>query len=143
MGRSFEEYGVNIEYDESYQDCFVCGKENQAGMQLDFHYDAEQDEMFTRFFFKDYMQGYSGVVHGGFISMILDEIMAKACIHRGVVAVTVKFEVRFRKPVHVQEEMLFFGKVIEQRGKKIRTESRCIDAENRLRATASAIFLQV
>ena len=134
---------MNIEYDESYQDCFVCGKENQAGLKLDFQYDAEQDEMSTRYVFKRYMQGYSEVVHGGFISMILDEVMAKACIHRGAVAVTVQFEIRFRKPVHVQEEMLFYGKITEQRGKKIRTESRCVDVENRVRATASAIFLRV
>ncbi len=134
---------MTIEYDESYQDCFVCGKENQAGMKLDFHYDADQDEMSTRYVFMRYMQGYSGVVHGGFISMILDEVMAKACIHRGAIAVTVQFEVRFRKPVHVQEEMSFYGKVAEQRGKKIRTESRCVDVENQIRATASALFLKV
>ena len=99
--------------------------------------------MSTQCFFKKYMQGYSGVVHGGFISMILDEIMAKACIQKGIVAVTVQFEVRSRKPIHVQEEMIFFGRITEQRGRKIRTESRCVDAENRAMATASAIFLQV
>jgi len=134
---------MTIEYDESYQDCYVCGKANQSGLQLDFQYDAVREEMFTRCVFREYMQGYSGVVHGGFISMVLDEIMAKACIHRGAVAVTVQFEVRFRKPVHVEEEMHFYGKITEQRGKRIRTESRCVDAENRVRANASAVFLQV
>ena len=134
---------MTIEYDESYQDCYVCGKKNQSGLQLDFQYDADREEMFTRCVFREYMQGYSGVVHGGFISMVLDEIMAKACIHRGTVAVTVQFEVRFRKPVHVEEEMLFYGKITEQRGKRIRAEARCVDAENRVRANASAVFLQV
>jgi uncharacterized protein (TIGR00369 family) len=132
-----------VEYDETYQDCYVCGKENNAGLQLDFHYDPAEEEMYTRCAFDTHMQGYSGVVHGGFISMILDEVMAKACIHVGVVAVTVQFEVRFRKPVHVEEEMVFYGKIIEQRGKRIRTEARCVDVENRIRAHAAAVFLQV
>jgi uncharacterized protein (TIGR00369 family) len=134
---------VTVEYDESYEDCYVCGKENLEGLRLDFHYDAEQDEMFTRCTFRLYMQGYKGLVHGGFLSMLLDEVMAKACIHRGTIAVTVQFDVRFRKPVYVQEELLFYGKVTEKKGKKIRTESRCVDSENRVRATASAVFLQV
>jgi uncharacterized protein (TIGR00369 family) len=134
---------VTVEYDESYQDCYVCGKENLEGLQLDFYYDAEQDEMFTRCTFRSYMQGYKNVVHGGFLSMLLDEVMAKACIHRSVIAVTVQFDVRFRKPVYVHEKLFFYGKVIEQKGKKIRTESRCVDSENGVRATANAVFLQV
>jgi uncharacterized protein (TIGR00369 family) len=134
---------MTIEYDESYQDCYVCGKNNQAGLQLDFQYIDETDEMYTRCSFDRNMQGYSGVVHGGFISMILDEVMAKACIHTGAVAVTVQFDVRFRKPVHVCEELHFYGKITEQRGKKIRAESRCVDGENQTRADAHALFLQV
>jgi len=137
-----EEIGVTVEYDKTYQDCFVCGKNNKEGLQLDFHYDEEQDEMFTRCTYGKHMQGYERVVHGGFISMLLDEVMAKACLHQEMVAVTMQFEVRFRKPVYVDEEMIFFGKIAELKGRRVRTEARCVDTEGRIRATARAIFLK-
>jgi acyl-coenzyme A thioesterase PaaI-like protein len=132
---------MSIEYDDTYQGCFVCGKRNPQGLKLDFHYDAERDEMYTRCGFESFMQGYARIVHGGFISMLLDEVMAKACLHRDLIAVTVQFEVRFRKPVYVSEEMIFYGRVVEVRGRRIKTEGRCMGGQGEKRATASALFL--
>jgi acyl-coenzyme A thioesterase PaaI-like protein len=74
--------------------------------------------------------------------MLLDEVMAKACLHRGLTAVTVQFEVRFRKPVYVGEDMLFSGRVVEQKGRRILAESRCEGSDGTERATAKALFLR-
>jgi acyl-coenzyme A thioesterase PaaI-like protein len=132
---------MNIVYDSDYQGCFVCGKQNLKGLQLDFLYDAEHDEMCTRCSFSPFRQGYERIVHGGFVSMLLDEVMAKACLQRELVAVTVQFEVRFRKPVYVSEEVSFRGRVLEVIGRRIKTEARCLGQGGEERATATALFL--
>jgi acyl-coenzyme A thioesterase PaaI-like protein len=134
--------GVDVDYDETYQDCFVCGKENLKGLQLNFYHDAERGGMVTRCRFGSYMQGYRGIVHGGFVSMLLDEVMAKACLQRGITAVTAQFEARFRKPVHVDEEVEFHGTIVELKGKTIRTEARCTGSDGVERAGARAIFFR-
>ena len=133
---------MGIEYDDTYQGCYVCGKQNLQGLQLDFHHDDERDETYTRCRFDVFMQGYKRIVHGGFVSMLLDEVMAKACLHRDLTAVTVQFEVRFRKPVFVTEEIVFVGRVLEVRGRRIRTEARCEDRAGEERATAGALFIR-
>jgi acyl-coenzyme A thioesterase PaaI-like protein len=133
---------MRIDYDDTYQGCFVCGKQNLQGLKLDFFYNGEREEMYTRCRFDSFMQGYERIVHGGFISMLLDEVMAKACLHRDLTAVTVQFEVRFRKPVFVFEEMVFYGRVVEVRGRRIKTEARCVGEEGEERATAAALFIR-
>ena len=54
--------------------CFVCGEENPKGMHLKFQ--KCQDKVYARFSFEKYYQGYNNIVHGGVISLVLDEAMA-------------------------------------------------------------------
>lgn len=89
------------------------------------------------------MQGFEGIVHGGFISMLCDEIMAKACLAKNIIAVTGTLEIRFKKPVYVHEEIWFFGRVIEKRGKKIRLKARCSDRNGIEKATALGLFIEL
>ncbi|MGQ9614785.1 MAG: PaaI family thioesterase [Spirochaetota bacterium] len=133
---------MKVDYNSNYQGCFVCGKKNHEGMKLDFFYDEREALVFTKYRFKDFMQGFSGLVHGGFLSMLLDEVMAKACLQKGLPAVTARFEVWFRKPVFVGEEMTFQGRVKGVRGKKIEVEALCIDGNGNKRASAMAIFVK-
>jgi len=132
---------VTIDYSLEYEGCYVCGKENENGLQLEFQYDAKRDEVYTYYTFKQFMQGYDSIVHGGFISMLLDEVMAKACLHKNIIAVTAKFEIRFKKPVHVHEKMEFRGSIAEIKGKKIRTVSVCTGNGGDARAEATALFI--
>jgi acyl-coenzyme A thioesterase PaaI-like protein len=130
-----------IVYSPEYEGCYVCGKKNENGLQLDFQHDKERDEVYTSFSFEEYMQGYETIVHGGFLSMLLDEVMAKACLYHNLTAVTAKFEIRFKKPVYVHEKLEFRGRIGEIRGKKIYTESVCTGGEGDIRAQASALFI--
>ena len=132
---------MRIDYSSEYEGCYVCGKNNPLGMKLDFTCDHSSGEMVARYSFDEYMQGYSGIVHGGFISMLLDEVMAKACLNRKYAAVTARIEVRFKKPVYVNEEVTLRGRVVSVKGKKILTESFCLDPDGLTRASASALFL--
>jgi len=132
---------VTIDYSPDYEGCYVCGKKNENGLQLDFQYDNRRNEVYTFYTFKQFMQGYDSIVHGGFISMLLDEVMAKACLQKNIIAVTAKFEIRFKKPVYVNEKMEFRGSIAEIKGKKIRTVSVCTGNDGDVSAEATALFI--
>ncbi|UCB47058.1 MAG: PaaI family thioesterase [Spirochaetota bacterium] len=134
---------MQIDYSNNYQGCFVCGKENKQGLSLDFFHDKEKQEVKTVWKPSPYMQGFKGVVHGGFISMVLDEVMAKVCLFIGKPALTVRIEVRFKQPVLVNEEVMVRGRCIGIRGKRLELEAQCTGIDGEEKALAEAVFLCV
>ena len=112
-------------------------------MRLDFTKDPENDEIVTRLAFPPEMQGFERIVHGGFVSMLLDEVMAKACLEKGIPAVTAKIELRFKKPILVGEEIEVRGKVVEVQGKKVFTRARCKGSSGEIKALAEGLFVHV
>jgi acyl-coenzyme A thioesterase PaaI-like protein len=134
---------LKLDYSEDYQECYVCGKENIHGLKLTFIYEDASDEIYTRCRFAKYMQGYSDIVHGGFISMLLDEVMAKMCLQRGIRAVTGKLEVKFNKPVYVEEEVEFRAQFEDIQKKKVLLLARCLDLNGVQHARAHGLFIRV
>ena len=57
--------------------CFVCGESNAAGLKLRFETDGRIVR--TRFHPRPEHAGFKGVVHGGIIATVLDEVMVWAC----------------------------------------------------------------
>jgi acyl-coenzyme A thioesterase PaaI-like protein len=133
---------LKLNFTDEYQGCFVCGKENPHGLRMDFSYDETQDEMGAACCFPGHMQGYENIVHGGFVSMVLDEVMAKACIQKKTPAVTARIQVRFRKPIYVNEEVIVRGKILSMKGKTIHLTSRCLDTSGEEKASAEAVFIR-
>ena len=94
--------------------CFGCGKENPIGLQLKF---TELGESYsTTFTAGPEHQGYDGIMHGGLVSTILDEVMAGSLYAKGWNAVTAKLEVRFRKPTPIGQQLTIIGKIVGKRG---------------------------
>jgi uncharacterized protein (TIGR00369 family) len=93
--------------------CFVCGKANPYGLQLDFYRDGE--EYYTEFYTDSRYQGYTGVTHGGIIATILDEVMAKHLTAQGLGVVTAGMEIRYRKPVPTDIAARFTSRQQERR----------------------------
>ncbi len=75
--------------------------------------------------------------------MVLDEVMAKAIMHKGYSAVTVELNVRFKKPARPDTEYLLKGKVTEVRGKIIRAEGDITGPDNESIASATSRFFMV
>jgi acyl-coenzyme A thioesterase PaaI-like protein len=92
--------------------CFVCGADNPKGMHLSFHKRGE--EVYSRFSLPEHYQGYTGVIHGGVISLILDEAMAhlQGYSERFL---TAKITVRFFSPLRAGEEVEVKAVVKESR----------------------------
>ena len=56
--------------------CFGCGRQNPIGLKLTFYEDGEQ--VWAPWTPRHEHQGYEGIVHGGLITTVLDEVMGWA-----------------------------------------------------------------
>ncbi len=123
--------------------CFCCGKENPIGLKLDIR---ERDGIIeTELTVRREFQGYKNILHGGFISMLLDEVMAHAAFRKtGKKSVaTGKIEVSFKKPIFAGEKIKVYGKVDEEKGKIIKTSGKILNSKSEIAASAKAIFIKI
>ena len=91
--------------------CFICGLENPIGLKLRI-YQTEPGVIETSYTAPDHFQGYPGVLHGGIVATILDEISGRA--QMGDVAAprfmfTAKLEVKYRKNVPTGKPLKIIG----------------------------------
>lgn len=108
--------------------CFVCGRQNPVGLKLHFHEDEEAQEVRADFHIPDEYQGYPGVVHGGIVSTILDEVSGRAVMLQageGLLA-TLRMTVRFRRPTPTESPLTAVGWVekVSDVGAKVAGEIR-------------------
>jgi acyl-coenzyme A thioesterase PaaI-like protein len=124
--------------------CFGCGKLNEHGLQLHLVPDPEGDGVCTCFVPQPRCEGYTGMVHGGVITTVLDEVMAWSLYRHGIWAVTGQLTTRYRKPILIGEETVARGTIARDRGRAIemRGEIRRT-ADGTLLADATATFIRV
>ena len=81
----------------SYDKCFFCGPAT-GGLALGLEY--RDGSAFVEFTAHEKFQGYDGMLHGGIVTGILDEVMWWTLfMETKVIAATWKIEVEFRRPV--------------------------------------------
>ena len=98
--------------------CFACGKENQDGLQLNFKYSEDGSKAETTYIPPEKFQGWKDIVHGGIITTLLDELMAKAAIKNGYQVLTGEITIRFKSPAKTLEPLRCVAEV-EKAHKKI------------------------
>jgi acyl-coenzyme A thioesterase PaaI-like protein len=96
--------------------CFLCGINNPIGLHLKFYTDGG-NRCITHFRPKPEHQGYPGQLHGGLISALLDETMGRVLTSRNVWAMTGRLEIRFRKPVPLDQELTVMGELTRNRSR--------------------------
>jgi uncharacterized protein (TIGR00369 family) len=121
--------------------CFGCGKDNAAGLRLDFEI-LDDGRLETRFSPRDIHGGWDGVFHGGLMATLLDEAMLAYLYLTGTNAVTAELTVRFRQPVRLGEELVVHAWETGRRGRRIEMASSARRGE-RIVARATARCLAV
>jgi acyl-coenzyme A thioesterase PaaI-like protein len=96
--------------------CFGCGRENDAGLQLQFRM-LDDGRLETSFRPRTIHGGWEGVFHGGLMATLLDEAMLAQLHLRGVDAATASLEVRYAEPVRLGEEIVVHAWQTAQRGR--------------------------
>ena len=93
--------------------CLVCGLKNPFGLHTSF-FELENNELLAVFTPREEHQSYPGRLHGGIISTILDETMGRAIMIKSageVWGVTVELNIRFKKPVPLDQELRILGRI--------------------------------
>lgn len=125
--------------------CFGCGAAHPFGPALSFLHDKEDKSVRTWFTPDVRMQGGTGWMHGGFIALLLDEIMGKTLSANDMGgAPTAKLEVNFRKPARLGIPMELAGRLEEHTGRKYTLvgELREAEAERVLLAEGRGLFIR-
>ena len=126
--------------------CFICGLENPIGLHLHI-YETEPGVVESKYIAPDHFQGYPGVLHGGIVAAILDEISGRA--HMGNAEnprfmFTGKLEVKYRKNVPVGKLLKIIGKAGKIRSKMAESWAGIYDSEtDELLAEANALHINV
>jgi acyl-coenzyme A thioesterase PaaI-like protein len=124
--------------------CFGCGSLNEGGLHLQFYELADGEGIWAPFTPTPAFEGYGGMIHGGIISTMLDEIMAWSLYRQQIWAVTATMSTRFRRPVAVGEPVRLVGRLERARGRllDVRGEVRRA-SDDVVLAEASATFMRV
>lgn len=122
--------------------CFVCGKRNANGLQLDFELVGE-DRIRTEFTPSKQYQGWKDVLHGGIIATILDEVMVNAAYLRKIVAVSAKFEIKLRRPAAIGERLIFYGQILKQGARSLDMKAWAEQDNGAVVAEATGLLMKV
>ena len=99
---------MRVEY---YGHCWICGEKNPGGLHLEFDLDRNAKTLQTSFIPTETYQGFDGIAHGGILSALLDEAMAKLAYELGYNAVTARLNIRFKNPARVGEKLTVRGEI--------------------------------
>ncbi len=124
---------VRRHYDDG---CFACGRDNPIGLHLD-DFDLEDGVVSARFTPRPEYRGAGRSLHGGVAATALDEMLVWAGIlTEGVLSVTGNMELRFRRPVEVDEVLVVSARVEDRSGRRLRISGRLgVDGETRVEAS--------
>lgn len=127
------------------RNCFVCGVSNPFGLHLKF-YETGPGEVTADTIIPEQYQGYPGVVHGGIVAAMLDEVSGRALMGSGDATrfmFTARLEVHYRKNVPVGERLQLIGRAGKSRGRSAAASGSIYNAGGELLAEADAILVDV
>lgn len=114
--------------------CFVCGKLNPIGLKLEFA--VEGDEYVTYFTPRKEHQGYVGIVHGGLVSTILDEVMVRYMHELGRPAVTAEMTVRLKRAAEIGRRLRFSARIESENSRVVECSAKATSEDAGLIAEA-------
>ena len=120
--------------------CFGCGLNNSAGLQLQYYTDGKKVCSWLRV--PKHFSGWDRIVHGGVITTMLDEVMGWTTIHLlKKMTLTKSITVRFLKPVYVDEDIRIEGMPLKMPDeRKAVMQGFLYNKDNEVCARAKGVF---
>jgi acyl-coenzyme A thioesterase PaaI-like protein len=127
--------------------CFICGLENPVGLHLHI-YETAPGVVETTYTAPEHFQGYPGVLHGGIVGAILDELSGRALMGSDPMSprfmFTAKLEIKYRKNVPIGVPLRIRGKAGKSRAKSAEAWAGIYDSgTDELLAEANALLINV
>jgi acyl-coenzyme A thioesterase PaaI-like protein len=124
--------------------CFVCGRSNPVGLYMKFQDDGE-GEVVSRYSVPERYQGYPGLVHGGVLAAMLDEVVGRVSMigdpHHFMMSV--RLEVLYRQPVPVNTPLDVVGRIVRLRGRLGRAEGKILLPDGTVGCEASMTLADI
>lgn len=123
--------------------CFICGLQNPVGLKMAIYNDLDLRQVISHVSVPEHFQGYPGVVHGGIVSTMLDEISGRAVLLDGNddnLMVTVKLEVRYRRPTPTETPLTIIGRVESASASRAKVHGEVRLADGTITAEADLIL---
>jgi acyl-coenzyme A thioesterase PaaI-like protein len=127
--------------------CFICGLENPVGLHLHI-YETEPGVVESTYIAPDHFQGYPGVLHGGIVGALIDEISGRALMGSDPMnprfMFTAKLEVKYRKNVPIGIPLKIVGKAIKTKSRSAEAWAGIYDGETgELLAEGTTLLMNV
>jgi len=122
--------------------CFGCGRENPVGLRADYYQD--HGKVYCEYTPGEEYQGYPGVVHGGILCTILDEVLYRtALMEENPWMVTGKMEVRFRAPVPTGRPLTATAEVVQRTRRTLEAKGEIQLEDGTVAVEAGATFVRI
>ncbi len=136
LGTTLEE----MSKDPKYGMCFACGEKNPIGLHL--HFFWLPDGVLAFFTPGREHQSYNGRMHGGLITVLLDEIMGNYLFKKeGVPAYTARIDLRFRAPVQIGTTIRCEGHEVKRKGRLVIMEGVITNPDGTVAAEATSTLM--
>ncbi|MBI1743729.1 PaaI family thioesterase [Candidatus Acetothermia bacterium] len=130
-------------YLPTYDPCYVCGQKNPLGLQMRFFIEDNEDNIVkAEFTPKENQLGYPGVVHGGVVSAIMDEIMGwPLTLLTKCLSVTTQLQIRFLKPVTIGQTYIVSAHAVNAERKLWKGRGEVRDKQGTLYIEGTGIYM--
>lgn len=125
--------------------CFVCGMDNPIGLKAQF-YNMEDGSVMTPFRYTENNQSFPQRVHGGLVATMLDELGLRAMWAKHseeMLGVTMTMEVKLRKPVPYNEDLIGRGIVQKETPQFASMRAEIFDRKGNLLAEAVLKYIKL
>ena len=129
------------------RNCFVCGVENDYGLKLDF-YQNDEGEVIVETIVSEKYQGYPGVVHGGIVASLVDEVLGR--VHMGLnepqhprFMFTAKLTIQYRQPVPIGKPIKIIGQAVKSKKRTATSTAKILNTEGSILVDAEAVLINI
>jgi acyl-coenzyme A thioesterase PaaI-like protein len=125
-----------------YPSCFGCGADNAHGLGLEIGWDGA--EATASLVPEERYEGAPGVVHGGWLSTVADEVMALVATEvAGEPTMTKRLSLDMRTPVFTGRTLRVRSAVTERSGTRLTVVFEAFGENDRLSYSATGVFVTI
>lgn len=101
------------------QPCFGCSPTHPVGLHLRF--ERAGDEVITRYTPPERFQGPPGILHGGLVTTLADELAAWTIVAlKGRMGFTASLDARLKRPIRIGREVVGVGTIVQDGRRVVR-----------------------
>ena len=126
--------------------CFACGRNNPAGLHLEWFNNYEKQQVECSFELDDAYCSYPGTAHGGIVATILDETSGRAILLNNDFAhlmVTLKMEVVYKHNTPTHTPLKAIGRVLRYTPKRAQAEGEIQLPDGTVTAKCTSILYEL